>query len=229
MEGIPTVVTCHTLCGKMKSHEAVHYKAMIPLSTITVAHARYQVEQLKENLGAVPHNVTYVEHGANLHSPEEIAALRSAGKRHFGFEGYQVVGLNGWWAANKNFLPVIKAWGTEIYPRLKNPRTLADTEFRNGNLNLHYRHVNRPKGRTCTACHTPHGSRQKKLIREAFGFGDRTLPIQYEKTETGGTCATACHGPVSYDRCEPAENGLLTTPREGKDATTEELRKSCGK
>lgn len=112
---------------------------------------------------------------------------------------------------------------------LKGPRTLTDTEFRNGNLNLHFRHVNRPKGRTCTACHTPHGSRQKKLIREVFGFGATTLPLKYEKTETGGTCATACHGPVSYDRCEPAENGLRTTPREGKDATTEELRKSCGK
>jgi len=124
MAGIPTVVTCHTLCGNMKPHEAVHYKAMIPLSTITVAHARYQVERLRENLGAVPRNVTYVEHGANLHSPEEIAVLRPRGKRHLGLEGYQVVGMNGWWAANKNYLPIIRAWGKEIYPRLRNPRTL---------------------------------------------------------------------------------------------------------
>lgn len=124
MEGIPTVVTCHTLCGRMKPREAMHYKAMIPLSTVTVAHARYQVEMLKDNLGAIPHNVTYVEHGANLHCPERIQELRLEGKRRFGLEGHQVVGLNGWWAANKNFLPIIEAWGTEIYPRLANPSTL---------------------------------------------------------------------------------------------------------
>jgi predicted CXXCH cytochrome family protein len=112
---------------------------------------------------------------------------------------------------------------------LQKPRTLSDTEFRNGNLNLHYRHVNRPKGRTCGACHTPHGSRQKKLVREEFTFGGTTLPLKYEKKETGGTCAPACHVPVSYDRCEPAEIGILTTPREGKDATAEGLRQSCGK
>ncbi len=123
MEGIPTVVTCHTLCGKMKPMEAVHYRAMIPLSTITVAHARYQMDLLEANLGTIPHNVTYVEHGANFHTDEEISALRAEGRRRFGFEGLDVVGLNGWWAANKNFVPIIKGWA-KVYPRLKNPNTI---------------------------------------------------------------------------------------------------------
>ncbi len=123
-EGVPTVVTCHTLCGHMKPREAIHYRAMIPLSTVTVAHARYQVERLSENLGAVPGNVTYVEHGANPHSPEEIAALRAEGRRRFGLEGHRVVGMNGWWAANKNYVPLLRAWGTEIYPRLQDRNSL---------------------------------------------------------------------------------------------------------
>ncbi|HEX2923171.1 MAG TPA: glycosyltransferase [Chloroflexota bacterium] len=123
MEGIPTVITCHTLCGKMKPMEAVHYRAMIPLSTITVAHARYQIDLLEANLGTIPHNVTFVEHGAHFHTEEEIAVLRSEGRRSFGFDGYNVVGLNGWWAPNKNFVPIIKGWA-EVYPRLKNPNTI---------------------------------------------------------------------------------------------------------
>ncbi len=124
MQGIPTVVTCHTLCGTMKPYEAAHYRDMIPLSTITVAHAQYQIEKLKENLRAIPHNVTYVEHGANAHSEEEIAKMRIEGKRRFGLEGHPVVGINGWWSYNKNFLPIIRAWGTEIYPRLENRDTV---------------------------------------------------------------------------------------------------------
>ncbi|MEW6600956.1 MAG: cytochrome c3 family protein, partial [Nitrospirota bacterium] len=109
---------------------------------------------------------------------------------------------------------------------LTEPRTLTDTRFRNGNLNLHFRHVNKPKGRTCKTCHHHHGSKTKNLllIKDAFPFGKRSLLINYEKTETGGSCAPACHATVQYDRYEPVETNMKTTPREGVDATPEELR-----
>lgn len=109
------------------------------------------------------------------------------------------------------------------------PRTLADTRFRNGNLNLHHRHVNREKGRSCGACHTPHGSVQEKLIHPDFVFGRQNLGLKYEKTETGGSCATACHGPIKYDRCKPEIITLRTTPRLGSDAGVEELAGACEK
>ena len=35
-------------------------------------------------------------------------------------------------------------------------RTTELTNFRNGDLNLHFRHVNQEKGRTCRACHDVH-------------------------------------------------------------------------
>jgi len=109
---------------------------------------------------------------------------------------------------------------------IKEPRTLTDTGFRNGNLNLHFRHVSRAKGRTCKACHEHHGSKNPKLIRDTFSFGNRSLTIKYEKTETGGSCAPACHASVRYDRYEPVETNMKVTPREGKDATPEEIRLS---
>ncbi len=109
------------------------------------------------------------------------------------------------------------------------PRTLEDTGFRNGNLNLHHRHVNRDKGRSCGACHSPHGSTQPRLIHPNFQFGEKLLALKYEKTETGGSCTTACHAPIRYDRCKPEDIALQTTPRLGSDATAEELQRACDK
>jgi len=104
------------------------------------------------------------------------------------------------------------------------PRTLDATAFRNGNLNLHYRHVNRRKGRTCRACHHHHGARNDKLIRRGVPFGKRFIRIsKFEKTATGGTCGPTCHSVVTYDRFDPTIPPIKTTPREGKDATAEEL------
>lgn len=109
---------------------------------------------------------------------------------------------------------------------LTEPRTLIYTKFRNGNLNLHFRHVNKEKGRTCRACHHHHNSKYPKLIRETFPFRKKILTIEYKKTETGGGCATTCHIPVKYDRYRPEKILMMTTPRLGKDATPEELKLS---
>lgn len=88
------------------------------------------------------------------------------------------------------------------------------TEFRNGRLNLHYRHVNRDKGRTCRACHDHHAAPNPKLIRENVPFGERFISISnFELTETGGQCGPTCHQQVKYDRIEAIENGLKVSPR----------------
>lgn len=84
-------------------------------------------------------------------------------------------------------------------------RTADLTDFRNGNLNLHYTHVNKERrGRTCRSCHATHASDLPKHIRESVPYGVWDLPIQYEKTETGGGCKPGCHGPLTYDRQSPA-------------------------
>lgn len=106
------------------------------------------------------------------------------------------------------------------------PRTLSATSFRNGNLNLHQRHVNRDKGRSCRACHNPHGSYQPHLVTELFRFGKRNLGIGFESSDNGGSCVTSCHVKVTYDRLVPVNNPLRTTPRQGSDATPEELEKA---
>lgn len=108
------------------------------------------------------------------------------------------------------------------------PRTMSSTGFRNGNLNLHYRHVNRKKGRSCKACHDHHGADREKLIRDQVSFGKRSIVISaFSRNETGGSCAPMCHIAVSYDRLDPAINKLKVTPRRGTDATPAQLKRAA--
>jgi predicted CXXCH cytochrome family protein len=78
------------------------------------------------------------------------------------------------------------------------------TDFRNGDLNLHFLHVNKERrGRTCRACHETHASNLPWHIRKSVPYGWWDLPIQFEKTETGGGCKPGCHLPSAYDRQTP--------------------------
>lgn len=80
--------------------------------------------------------------------------------------------------------------------------TATMTDFRNGDENLHYRHLLLPgRGRSCTVCHDLHASPQEHLIRSSVpGFGSWAIPISFTTTPDGGTCVVGCHKPKSYDR-----------------------------
>ena len=77
------------------------------------------------------------------------------------------------------------------------------TGFRNGTDNLHYLHVNRERGRTCRACHETHASKQPVHLRDSVPYGQWELPINFKKTETGGSCSPGCHKELAYDRKTP--------------------------
>lgn len=78
------------------------------------------------------------------------------------------------------------------------------TDFRNGDTNMHFLHVNKEKGRSCKACHEVHAGDQNKHIRREVPFGKKwPLPIQFTKTPTGGNCVVGCHKPKDYDREKP--------------------------
>jgi predicted CXXCH cytochrome family protein len=83
------------------------------------------------------------------------------------------------------------------------PQTTTLTDFRDGDVNLHFMHVNREKkGRSCRTCHAIHGSNLPKHIAETVPFEGSgwAMPIGFQKTETGGSCAPGCHEPLSYSR-----------------------------
>lgn len=83
---------------------------------------------------------------------------------------------------------------------LTEERTTTATNFRNGDQNLHFLHVNKEKGRTCKNCHSVHGSSKAHLLAETVKFGNWNMPLNYIATEDGGSCATGCHKELKYKR-----------------------------
>jgi predicted CXXCH cytochrome family protein len=83
-------------------------------------------------------------------------------------------------------------------------KTEGLTRFRNGDLNLHYLHVNKPdRGRSCYACHSTHASAQPAHVRDTVPYGNWEIPINFKQTGTGGSCAPGCHRASAYDRASP--------------------------
>jgi predicted CXXCH cytochrome family protein len=86
-------------------------------------------------------------------------------------------------------------------------RTSEATDFRNGDKNLHYVHVNKTKkGRTCRVCHGVHGENQERLVHNSKNFGRWQIPVELTWTENGGGCLVGCHKPLSYSRKRAVKN-----------------------
>lgn len=82
-------------------------------------------------------------------------------------------------------------------------KTDSLTGFRDGDRNLHYLHVNRDtKGRTCKTCHDIHGSDRPDHIASDVPFegSQWAMPINFSKTDTGGSCSPGCHETKTYRR-----------------------------
>ena len=83
------------------------------------------------------------------------------------------------------------------------PKTDKLTDFRDGDVNLHYLHVNKdPKGRSCRACHQVHATDQQKHVRKSVPFGSMNweLPVKFTKFDDGGSCVVGCHAVFEYHR-----------------------------
>jgi predicted CXXCH cytochrome family protein len=101
------------------------------------------------------------------------------------------------------------------------PKTTTLTNFRDGDTNLHYLHVNRAdKGRTCKTCHDVHGSDLPNHIAASVPFegSNWAMPINYEQTATGGSCTPACHDKKTYDRVQPAGTKPAAQPAASEPA-----------
>jgi predicted CXXCH cytochrome family protein len=98
---------------------------------------------------------------------------------------------------------------------LKFPTTSYATGFRDGDKNLHFIHVNRKdRGKRCKVCHVVHAGEKPKLIVDKVPFGKWSLPLNYVKTETGGSCLPGCHQKFNYDRKTPGKEAAPEVTKE---------------
>ncbi len=87
------------------------------------------------------------------------------------------------------------------------------TRFRNGDDNLHFRHVaRRSRGRSCRLCHTQHVPPNPALVREGMPFGEERLTLEFTATDRGGKCATSCHVAAEYDRDKSISSSMRVAP-----------------
>jgi len=101
---------------------------------------------------------------------------------------------------------------------VKSRQGTGTTRFRDGDLNLHWLHVNRKKGRTCRACHEVHAAKNDFHIRDSVPYGNLgwLLEIGYRRSQSGGSCSPGCHVTRSYDRTlESVHVGGDTPPEIG--------------
>ncbi|HSV13969.1 MAG TPA: cytochrome c3 family protein, partial [Tepidisphaeraceae bacterium] len=97
-------------------------------------------------------------------------------------------------------------------------RTIKQTNFRDGEVDLHYLHANRGHlDKNCRACHLTHAGPNPRIIRTELAFGKWVMPMRFKKTATGGSCFPGCHRELAYDR----ENPVASTTAPTSGATTE--------
>ena len=91
-------------------------------------------------------------------------------------------------------------WECHGADMIEKPKTKGATNFRNGEDNLHWVHVNGAKGRSCMMCHSPHATDNLHLIRDNVRFGSWSFRMNYKANENGGSCLPSCHAERSYTR-----------------------------
>ncbi len=98
---------------------------------------------------------------------------------------------------SENFELCFNCHDTEL---IETERSSTATNFRDGNVNLHYLHINGEKARNCNLCHNVHGATSEHLISSSIRFGEWDMPLLYKAEENGGSCNTGCHAEKKYVR-----------------------------
>lgn len=105
------------------------------------------------------------------------------------------------------YLPAVQdsfafCWECHDSDLLSLEKTTTSTNFRDGDRNLHFVHMNGKRSRSCVMCHNVHAAPNEHLIEDKVKYGKWELPIKYTANEKGGSCFPGCHSAKQYSRPE---------------------------
>jgi predicted CXXCH cytochrome family protein len=125
----------------------------------------------------------------------------SCHKPHASAENFLLIGgyPAGQYAPGKRDTYAV-CWECHDSDLLELATTTTSTNFRNGDKNLHFVHLNGPKGRSCSVCHDVHATNREHLIADKVPFGNWVMPINFAVSDSGGSCSPGCHQPYKYTR-----------------------------
>jgi predicted CXXCH cytochrome family protein len=228
-EPLPLCVSCHEPVRLAAANATVHHSAVTDNRACLNCHAPHH-SPFAHLLTAEPLNVCMECHMQNI--PREdgtvvasLAELAAPGaKLHAPIAQGDCTSCHSAHGGNHAFLldqpfprDFYHAFSRDDYglcfechdARLATEITTSDaTRFRNGDRNLHFVHVTKQgdAARNCRVCHTVHASTRPALTRATTPFGEWNIPIEFQATNTGGSCAAGCHRAYRFDRVTPVDN-----------------------
>lgn len=158
-----------------------------------------QIDNIKEKLNNAKYKHAPIEEGCvvchNPHASDNTALLNGAFP-----EGEYTK------ASVESFELCFNCHDTDL---LEKEFSSTATNFRNGEQNLHFTHINGDKGRNCNICHDVHASKNKFLIKKRVNFGTWNMPMNFILHENGASCRTGCHTERKYTRVKIPENDSI--------------------
>jgi len=135
-----------------------------------------------------------------IHPPVKSGKCTTCHQPHASSENYLLISAfpSGQYAkpSYENFAI---CWECHDSDLLEVEKTTSATNFRDGDRNLHFVHMNGEKGRSCIMCHNVHAANNEHLIEDNVSFGEWELPVKYKPTDSGGSCFPGCHAEKTYN------------------------------
>ncbi len=199
-ESVHKVITDRKNCSNCHSPHASNNDKFLIKQNTNLCYSCHN-KTIKEKNTTLENIYLKVKNGKSIHAPIELDGCESCHNPHYSkysfLLNYNFPDNNYVEASVENFALCFECHDSDL---LTEENTNSATNFRNGNKNMHFLHINGKKGRNCNLCHDMHASENEHLIKSKVKFGSWEMNLNYKPINKGGSCFPGCHGEKKYIR-----------------------------